>query len=109
MQNRKVTEYPIVGTINQEEAREMRQFILASLLIVSVATITGCGDGSSSNSGSSSGTGHTYWAAKYTNGYATATNGPFSTLTACQEFLASPDGRMPSWVGASCIESSTRP
>ena len=78
------------------------------LVALSLLVLSGCGSGGSTDSGTAA-TGKTYYAAKYTNGYATSTNGPFSSLNSCQEFLASSEGRMPAWIGASCIESSSRP
>lgn len=86
----------------------MKRLILTAFLFSAVATLSGCGDGSSTSNTQAS-AGKTYYAVKYTNGSATSVNGPYSSLNSCQEFLASPSGHTSAWVGASCIESDTRP
>jgi hypothetical protein len=87
--------------------RVLKKKLCYSLSAVLLITMFGCGDGSSSSSGG--GSGKTYYVVKYTNGYVTLTNGPFSSLNSCQEFLASPSGHAAGYVGATCIESATRP
>lgn len=77
-------------------------------LVLVVLMLGGCGSEEAATT-SSGGVGSTYYAVKRTNGYVSATNGPFTSLNSCQEYLASPSGQAPAWIGASCIQSDSRP
>jgi uncharacterized protein YceK len=67
----------------------MKKLVLALLTVALLSIIQGCGDSSSSGS-SNTGNGTTYYAmALDANGQTYGTKmGPYSTITACQEFIA---------------------
>jgi hypothetical protein len=94
-----------VENIMREKCNRLMAATLYSLIGLIILLSISCGGGSSS--GGSSGSGTNYYAVKITNGYTTAQNGPFSTLSKCQEFLASMEGQAPAWQGATCRAEGT--